>query len=392
MNVIERGFREAPIVGEDGCVRFGIDRHAELPIDGRFMSAPFTLLLDLQPDVLTEQTVLGAREQGGSSLVLTSNVDDKLGRLRVEVADSQGRMLLADVLAGPTLGKRLLISVRPTENEVAAAELQPWASADALQVEYLRRDGPREFPEFSHPVVLSGVNVSGVRQGAFRGRMAHFAMFERVLEPTSVSRLRETSATRASSDVPTLRPGALDDEGRETFREDWGKLRRWLDQGQLTRGDTRDAAAIAHMWLCDRKPLLGRFADHYGLQVSLPDLHPLRAYSELARESNPVFMYHADHWEGNWLAPSNFLNDMAFWLAGHREVSWVAFIKFVRNKVGGGGHFDPEDRKRWQQQLNTMIRESSVGGQEWMNVKMLALVRALVFTAESCGLVALAGE
>jgi hypothetical protein len=192
--------------------------------------------------------------------------------------------------------------------------------------------------------------------------------------------------------VPTLRPGALDEEGSETFREDWGKLRRWLDQGQLTRGDTRDAAAIAHMWLCDRKPLLGRFADHYGLQVSLPDLHPLRAYSELARESNPVFMYQADHWEGNWLAPSNFLNDMAFWLAGHREVSWVAFIKFVRNKLGGGGHFDPEDRKRWQQQLNTMIRESSVGGQEWMNVKMLALVRALVFTAESCGLVALAGE
>jgi hypothetical protein len=151
--------------------------------------------------------------------------------------------------------------------------------------------------------------------------MAHVAIFERMLEPSSASNLPAASVTRASSDLPTLRLGALDDEGRETFLEDYAKLRRWQDQGHLTRGDTRDAAAIAHMWLCDRQPLLSRFADHYGLQMSLPDLHPLRAYSELARESNPVFMYHEDRWEGNWLAPSLFLNDLAFWLAEHRPRS-----------------------------------------------------------------------
>jgi hypothetical protein len=82
---------------------------------------------------------------------------------------------------------------------------------------------------------------------------------------------------------------------------------------------------------------------------------------------------------------------MAFWLAGEWEVSWEAFIKFVRNKLGGG-HFDPDDRKRWHVQLDSMIRETEISGEAWIDVKMLALSRALLFAAESCGLLDVARE
>jgi hypothetical protein len=253
-----------------------------------------------------------------------------------------------------------------------------------------RQDGPHDLPAFTHPLMLSGASNDGVRDGVFQGRLAEFAVFDRLLDPSRTAEYRQASVTRSVSDLPVLRRGSLDDEAREIFRDDYSKLTRWLPQRRLTRAETREAAEIAHMWLCDRYPLLDRFADHYGLQISLPDMHPLRHWSEVARQDNPVFMYHRDGWEGQWLAPSVFLNDMAFWLAEHREVSWIAFIKFVRNKLGGGGHFDPEDRKRWQHELHLMARETTIGGEEWMNVKMFALVRALAAAAESCGLVELA--
>jgi hypothetical protein len=115
----------------------------------------------------------------------------------------------------------------------------------------------------------------------------------------------------------------------------------------------------------------------------------MRAYTERVIEDKPVFLYHRDRWEGDWLPLSVFLGGMAFWVGGERQVSWEAFLKFVRNKLGGG-HFDPDERKRWQLELNAMARETTIGGEAWIDVKMLTLVRALLFAAESCGLLALA--
>jgi hypothetical protein len=39
-----------------------------------------------------------------------------------------------------------------------------------------------------------------------------------------------------------------------------------------------------------------------------------------------------------------------------------------------------------------MIRETEISGEAWIDVKMLALVRALLFAAESCGLLDLARD
>lgn len=106
-----------------------------------------------------------------------------------------------------------------------------------------------------------------------------------------------------------------------------------------------------------------------------------------SRRDKPIFYFSYDRWEGNWLPPSAFLDDATFWLGNaQRDVSWAAFIRFVRNKLGGG-HFDPDDRKRWQEELHALATETSVAEEEWLNVKMLALARGLCFAVESCGFV-----
>jgi hypothetical protein len=123
--------------------------------------------------------------------------------------------------------------------------------------------------------------------------------------------------------------------------------------------------------------------------MSFPDLNPMREYTAAVQSDRPVFLYHRDRWEGDWLPRGAFLSDMAFWLGvGSRSISWDAFIKFVRNKLGGG-HFDPDDRKRWHESFEAMIKETSVGGEQWMNVKMQVLAQALQFAVDSCGLITL---
>ncbi len=83
------------------------------------------------------------------------------------------------------------------------------------------------------------------------------------------------------------------------------------------------------------------------------------------------------------------MNDATLWLGRtQREVSWAAFVAFVRNKLGGG-HFDPDDRKRWQEELAALTTETKVDGEEWLGVKMLTLARALRFGVESSGFMSL---
>jgi hypothetical protein len=109
-------------------------------------------------------------------------------------------------------------------------------------------------------------------------------------------------------------------------------------------------------------------------------------------EDEPVLYFRRETWEGDWLSMSAFLEDMALWVgAVQRAVSWEAFFKFVRNKLGGG-HYDPDDRSRWQRELNDLLTAVRIDGESWLHVKMLSLVAALRFSAESCGLVTLARD
>lgn len=382
--------RQAPIVGDEGCVRFcDAAAHATLPAPSFSLSGGFSVLLDFQGDKIEEQTILGGREEGGSTLVLTDCPDGVWGSVRLEVRDRAGRMFVADACTSGAHGRRLLCRLVSEENRLSVVELQPWSPPEPLAVSVLRADSPTDFPGFVEALCLSGCNDDGNRSGQFLGRAANVALFDRTLGDDRIGPYRAASNTRAREDLPSGSTHALDDEGRRLFLDDAEHLAEWIDAGKLSRRDTRHASGLAFRWLCDRRPLLKRVADHYGVLLSLPDLDPRRALTDAMLQDEPVFYYHRDVWEGDWLALSAFRGDLAFWVAGERRISWEGFVKFVRNKLGGG-HFDPEDRKRWQVQLDSMIRETEVNGEAWIDVKMLALVQALMLSAESCGLLALA--
>jgi hypothetical protein len=383
--------RQAPVVGDEGCVRF-VDGsgYASLPASNFSLGQGFSFLLDFQGDRLEEQTVFGAREKDGSTLILIDSPGQEWGVIRLEIVDRSGRAFVADARTSGSHGRRIACRVLAEDNRLEVAELQPWTGGDPLKVAVRRADSPHDFPPFRNPIFLSGCNVDGTRQGQFLGRAAEFAIFDNVLAEDRLVPLRSSSKTRADDDLPRANGTALDEEGRQLFVEDVEQLREWVGAGRLDRRDTRAASTLAFRWICDRRPLLKRLSDYYGVLLSLPDLNPMRSYTEAVLEDQPVFLYHRDRWEGDWLALSAFLGDMAFWVGDlQRQVSWEAFIKFVRNKLGGG-HFDPDERRRWQVQLDVMFRATEIDGEAWIDVKMLVLVRALLVTAESCGLEALA--
>jgi hypothetical protein len=342
---------QAPIVGEEGCVRFSdAAAHATLPAQGFSLGGGFSFLLDFQSDVMEEQTVFGAREDGGPTLVLTDCPGGEWGDLQFEVRDRAGRAFVADARTSGAHGRRLLCRLDPEKNLLSVVELQPWSAGEPLDVTVRQANAPSDLPGFTNPICLSGCNVNGTRRGQFLGRAAEFALFNHFLPDDRVEPLRSSSVTRVAADLPAFDGSvpALDEEGRLLFVDDAQQLREWIEAGGLERRDTRVASGLAFRWLCDRRPLLRRVSDHYGVLLSLPDLDPLRAYTEAVKNDRPVFIYHRDRWEGNWLAPTAFLGDMAFWLAGEHEVSWEAFIKFVRNnseaatsirRTGGVGRF-----------------------------------------------------
>lgn len=223
-------------------------------------------------------------------------------------------------------------------------ELQPWSPAEPLPVSVLRADGPADFPGFADPLCLSGCNVGRERHGKFLGRAANVALFNKVLGNDRIGPHRDAANSRAGGDLPAIDRGALDEEGRRLFVDDADQLREWTEMGGLARRETRHGAVLAYRWLCDRRPLLKRVADYYGVLLSLPDLDPHRALTQAMLEDQPSFFYQRDTWGGNWLTLSAFLGDMAFWVAGDRPVSWEAFVKFIRNKLGAATSTLPTER------------------------------------------------
>jgi hypothetical protein len=69
----------------------------------------------------------------------------------------------------------------------------------------------------------------------------------------------------------------------------------------------------------------------------------------------------------------------------------VARLHQVRPQQLGGGHFDPDDRRRWQQEFNELSRKTEVDGEPWLSALGLTLVRSLIISVEGSGIVLLLG-
>jgi len=382
--------RQAPIVGEEGCIHLDGEGYISVPLQGAdIIDGGLSFALDCQTAEPVEQVVFCNRQADGVALGMTIHADNQRGRVRFEVGDAQGRAFIARAETSGSIGKRLLCTITPSQNELSVVELQPWASGQPADISIERAESP-SLGSLDHPLVLGGLSEEGAESGSFVGRLAHFAIWDHPLDSSRVPDFRRSSISRPLEDLPTARPVSMDEEGRALFLDDYDRLVQFTGQGPLSRAETRDVSLIAFRWLCDRRPLLHRLADHYGAQISLPDLSPLRESHREITKDKPTFLFTLDRWEGDWLAPSAFLTDSTFWLGqAQRDVSWVAFIAFVRNKLGAG-HFDPDDRKRWQKELKDLATETRVGAEQWLNVKMLSLAKALRFSVESCGFVSLA--
>jgi hypothetical protein len=384
-------WRHAPIVGEEGCVRLSGDGHFSLPADdaGWPSGDGFSFLIDLQADLASEQTVFGAREADGTAIVLRQHAGGALNHVGLEVADSAGGVIAATFRLSDAHGKRLVCNVDPRRGEAEMYELQQWGLDRAAEVTYEQRRPLNALAPMQGPIFLSGARERNEQRGSFTGRVANLAIFGDKRDAASIEALRSASMERSSADVPRLDPNALNDDGRELLLDDYRKLAELARATSIGASDTREASVVAYRWLCDRTPLLVRASNALGIQLSFPDLDPMRGYTSKVKELRPVFLYHRDRWEGGWLPRSAFLEDMAFWIGtDSKSVSWEAFIRFVRNKMGGG-HYDPDDRKRWHDALESMIKETKVGGDRWIDVKMQVLAAALAFTVESCGVIAL---
>lgn len=267
-------------------------------------------------------------------------------------------------------------------------EIQPWGPPTRQQIS-LR-------PGAALVLNWKGFRVGGasgeVSGESYRGRVAEVAAFDKLLGAEQIEKLREASLPENPANVPTFNPAALDDEGRELFLADYGQLVRWHNAGSLNHRELRDASSLAHLWLLDRYPLLQRVSDHYGAMPSFPDLRRSQALAERLDEDKPALWSPQSEHAGDWVPLATFREDLACWLGqSDYMVTWSAFIKFVRNKLGGG-HYDPEDRQRWQQELNELARQTDVAGEPWLSATMLTLVRSLILSADGSGLAALARD
>jgi hypothetical protein len=284
-----------------------------------------------------------------------------------------------------TTGKRLVVRLQARARVALIDEIQPWGPSTRQSVSLSPGDGlVRNWKGFR----VGG--ASGEVPGeSYRGRVAEVAAFDRLLDTDRLEAYREASLPEDPANVPTFKPEALDDEGRELFLADYRQLVRWHNAGSLDHRELRAASSLAHMWLFDY-PLLQRLSDHYGAMLSFPDLRRSRALAQRVEEDKPALWSPQSEHDGDWVPLSTFREDLACWLGqSDYVVTWSAFVKFVRNKLGGG-HYDPEDRKRWQRELAELARQTKIGGEPWLVETMLTLVRSLILSADGSGLAALA--
>lgn len=376
---------QAPIApGSGRCVRLAdggcVERLEGLPLG----SGNVSFVVDVQLEGSGRHPVLRHEESGR---VIGLDLDRQADATTAHVwLGLEPEWFKGTVVLSATTGKRLALRLRVAERVALIDELQPWGPASARAVP-LPSNGALVRNWRGFRVGGSSGEVAG---SSFRGRLAEVRAYSRLLDDATIERLRQASAARYPVDVPDFKPGVLNDEGREVFLADYGQLVRWHNSGSLNTREVREAASLAHLWLLDRYPLLQRVADHYGAMLSFPDLRRAKALAEKVEEDRPALWWPQDEHAGDWVSLSAFRNDLACWLGkSDHPVTWAAFIKFVRNKLGGG-HYDPEDRLQWQRELNELARETRVRGDPWLAMMMSTLVRSLILAADGSGLAALA--
>jgi hypothetical protein len=377
---------QAPIApGSERCARFAdggcVERREPVPLGN-----DTTFLIDAQLEGSGLHPSIRAEGDGQTfSVDLERDEAGVKAHLKVGLAE---QWLRGVAQLSPTTGKRMSFRFAGDGRVAVVDELQPWGSRVRAEI-YLQPAEPLDRDWVGVRIGGTSVELPGT---SYRGRIANFVIYPRLLPDEKLEKLRASSAPPDRPDLPRFQPGALDPDGLHIVLDDYRRLVSWHNAGTLSRRDLRDASVLAHLWVLDRRPLLQRASDHFGALLSFPDLRRAQTLAARIDEDKPALWWPETEHDSDWVPLTTFRDDLACWL-GERDhvVTWGAFVKFVRNKLGGG-HFDPDDRQRWQSELNELARKTEVEGEPFLVATMLTLVRSLIMAADGSGFVALARD
>ena len=372
-----------PIVGgSGGSTWFGgganiQQNEFELPQD---LAKGFSLLYDSQCDRLgRETTVFGGSDQNGA-VQLQENAGDETGVLRLYLSDRQGSRLEVQTRLSGSCAKRIAVTVLPLQHTANVYEVHSWSGRPAVPLDVdvacdgtLSRVGP-EAGQFT----LAGFRHNGEVTGCFTGRLANFAVFGHVLESHSVMGLSDASDNPCGLSNSLLSNPSK--ESLERFRKDLMILRRATAKPGLDDSDFDLVSLVIYRWLFDRNPLYVDICAQLGVQLWLPGRGPNaeRLFQTISRD-NPVF-YAAGGSNGPldffWKTLDEWRSETIL-LAKGGDISREGFVKFVRNKLGAG-HYDENDRTRWQQDLKEISDAIQIGGDRALYFQMKALADSLL--------------
>lgn len=373
-----------PIVGSDGgSAWFARGGHVAVPTmplgpearEGVFIG------FDVQPDTPGEQIVLGSAKSGASTVKVVVNEASVPGRVCLVVQDEDGKSLVARADASCSAARRLLLTANPEANVVAIFELQPWARdpGQPLMIDLEVAERPSRFV-FDHPLVFAGCSNDGSVVGTFAGRLSEMFIGTRFLPVSEVARLAEASDNPMGLTYSDLRSPSRELCGR--FLRDMDRLRHWYRASRLSLDDMDDASLLLFRWLFSAHPVLPVLCRRLGIQLWLPgDTDRGRAFHELMRTLDPVIHFAGQRGPDrafgfDWRALEEWRSEPVFTL-GKQAVSREMFVKFVRNKLGPG-HFDEEDRSKWQRDLKAVAGATRMFDQDSFAYQMHGLVRELI--------------
>ena len=380
---VQRGL--PPIVGDEGGSTWlsgGGHFTGSLELD---IAADVWIGIDLQPDKHEEQLILGSSTSGGPAVGITVGEADERGALTITLRDGGGRSLVARAHGSEARARRVLFQASPSKNLVSVFENQPWASAPGqpLPVDLVRAESPDRI-RMADPYALGGWMVDGEHQGGHSGKVANFFVGTKPLPPNTADRYAAASTNPMGLSYGDLAP--ITAEMRSRFVRDLRRLRGWCGQPGLSADDLDDASLLLHRWLLDRTAILDVLTRCAGAQLWLPGPsdRALRFQSAIVKDAPIVHIQGEVGPDGpmgfKWSTLSDWRSALAFHANG-APVSREAFIKFVRNKLGSG-HYDEDDRKKWQRDLLSVTAGLSVMGQDALAFQMHALLRE-VFLAVS---------
>lgn len=373
-----------PIVGSDGgSAWFARGGHVAVPTMplGPEASKGVFIGFDVQPDTLGEQVVLGSAKRGASTVKVVVNEADVPGRVCLVLQDEDGKSLVARADASRSTACRLLLTANPRGNLVAMFELQPWARNPGRQltIDIELAEGPSRFV-FDQPLTFAGCLEDGSLVGTFAGRLSEVFIGTRFLPDLEVAELAEASDNPTALTHRDLQSPSQELRGR--FLRDIDRLRHWYRAPRLSLDDMDDASLLLFRWLFSRHPVMPLLCRKLGIQLWLPgDTDRGRAFHELTRTLGPVVHFAGQRGPDralgfDWRTLEEWRTEPVF-TVGKQAVSREMFVNFVRNKLGPG-HFDEEDRSKWQRDLKAVADATRMWDQDTFAYQMHGLVRELI--------------